>query len=480
MEGEINELTNENENINNEIFDNIKFIENNNNNIKRYNEYMTIKTDYDAIKKNIINLKNQQDTINESLKKLLNHKYNKNCKECLSHPETQYKINYEKSLDDIINKINELDEDLEAKTIELNKFKDIFNFKIDEINQTRNKNCDLENKIILINKELKNKKKMLEQTINEINKYNEEKKRIEENNNLDIKIISIDDQIKKIIKTKCKKHEDYISKTKIVNDEKNNLKIYENNLKEKQLQIKELDEQINTNNKKLNEYNENKDKIQEKEDNNNKIGKLKIKTSNNENKIKQLEKDDLELQTKIIKNKILYEQEDKQIEEYKTKMNEIKILDLIYDALGKEGIVNKLLEDDILPKLEKSINNVLEFICEYKIKLKSNGNGVTLEKLDQDGNIITVYSGAEAFIFHLASKLSFAQINNIKTNFLFIDEAFVYCGQEYDENIGNILEYIKNNFQFCIVISHQKNIIDRYTTKIKIENEDGFSKIKYE
>ena len=54
---------------------------------------------------------------------------------------------------------------------------------------------------------------------------------------------------------------------------------------------------------------------------------------------------------------------------YEEKTREISILMIITECLGKDGLVNILLQENILPVLERNVNEILE----YRFKL-SNDN----------------------------------------------------------------------------------------------------------
>jgi exonuclease SbcC len=166
-----------------------------------------------------------------------------------------------------------------------------------------------------------------------------------------------------------------------------------------------------------------------------------------------------------IKNKKeRFEELCQEIHEYE---NDKLIFGYIKKILDKNGLVDKILSNNIIPILKSSINNILSRVCHYKIDIYYKNESVNIFK--DDGLNINMSSGYESYILDLVFRLSLTKINNyIKTNFIMIDEGFNACDSEHKNNVKDLLELMKEHYDWLLIISHDEFIKSFYDMDIRI------------
>ncbi len=280
----------------------------------------------------------------------------------------------------------------------------------------------------------------------EIEKTQKDKAEIEDRINMIIKIEALDSQI--------------------LQDENMQIK-YEQ-------EIKVLEDDINQNNKRLS----NKDRYLELQE---EYEKLESEKESIDVSIKKTERDRIVAESKIIRTKIELEEAEKQVKLREAKENDINLLDMIVKKLGgEEGIINVVLENNILPTIEKCVNDILKQLSGFQIKIKKYGMGVNITKTVGDYEInIETNSGCEEFLCNLAFRFALAKLNSsIKSNMLIIDEAFRFCDTETVDKIPVIFDYIRKEFKFAIIISHDERISKMYDKEYEITKKRGKSHIE--
>jgi DNA repair exonuclease SbcCD ATPase subunit len=204
----------------------------------------------------------------------------------------------------------------------------------------------------------------------------------------------------------------------------------------------------------------------------------------------QCEKDEIELlsKTNTLKTKLTECQCElviinKEIAKSQQVQSEINLLTMLNNKLnGNSGIVNTLLDKHVLPMMETKINNLLKEIGGYSIKMeRSSDTGINITKTTSDGKILDMesVSGCEGIMANLAIRCALNELNtNMRCDMLIIDEGFQYCDEETLQKIPLFFEYMKSNYKFILVISHDERIRKLYDTVYSIKQHKGFSKLK--
>jgi DNA repair exonuclease SbcCD ATPase subunit len=204
----------------------------------------------------------------------------------------------------------------------------------------------------------------------------------------------------------------------------------------------------------------------------------------------QCEKDEIELlsKTNTLKTKLTECQCElviinKEIAKSQQVQSEINLLTMLNNKLnGNSGIVNTLLDKHVLPMMETKINNLLKEIGGYSIKMeRSSDTGINITKTTSDGKILDMesVSGCEGIMANLAIRCALNELNtNMRCDMLIIDEGFQYCDEETLQKIPLFFEYMKSNYKFILVISHDERIRKLYDIVYSIKQSKGFSKLK--
>ncbi len=388
------------------------------------------------------------------------------------------------------------------KSINVNKEK-LKLFSYEGIIDTFDKYIDYSNNNIINNIiKLLDEKKNMKNTIEEIKKFIKD---------IDNKVKENYDEIKneKNISNQhnmlMKKIEDTVNERNEIKEDIKYLKNHIHNLKISK-EIYKIEKEINDNNEKkilLDKFNSKKEEF---ENDINKIDeqisyykkdKEEIKRVNNIKE--QIEKS----KNKIYETKELLEPLIKLRDEEKQKLinlnikNEV-ILTLIveynklkntvedYDKLSniiKSGLISDILKIKILPKLELSVNNILEHIGFDKIKIELIDND------KKDISIIRASNGSHANrsgsfyygLIDLTLRLGLSKINEyITTDFLFIDEVMDAASKENKTKMEEIIKYLKDYYKWVFIISHDDDIKKHMEYSLKINKlENNYSHIQY-
>jgi DNA repair exonuclease SbcCD nuclease subunit/DNA repair exonuclease SbcCD ATPase subunit len=462
------------------------------------NDIKTLEKEIEIINKIIENMDCEVNTIKIIIKKLKLKTTNVKILKDLSINDKKienYKNKLEEEKENILNKIN--DKNILKNTIKLQRE----NNK-DLLKHTFNEKCKccLNNKLIHEQLGYLERIQQLEKEYNTIS-YNE--KDIE---NIDEKIISINDYYdndKKleinILKQNTIDEKIKYEQTKI-NTTKEEILILKNNQKVKQ-QIKKLENDNNILNDKLLIVKDFENKIKKKE-------VIMLEISKLEDKIIKYDKDKKDIQKlkelvileksfieKInefnnkIKNttnnitlrKLELEKQNKIINEYKIE-NEKKLLYSKILELYSNGFIDFVMEKR-LNILEKKMNNILNILSNYEIKIKIEGCNIKFYKLSdvhnkKQKNKIINYEhelnvkhlcGYERIIFNLSIRLALNNMNIMtKNNFIVIDEGFSAADSINIHKFSLILEMIKKEYDICILISHIDEIKNQNGKIIKI------------
>lgn len=124
-------------------------------------------------------------------------------------------------------------------------------------------------------------------------------------------------------------------------------------------------------------------------------------------------------------------------------------------TISKEGIPYLQLQE-IVPFLEQKVNEILSLITEFTVEFKMDGKNidVNITRTGQKFNILMA-SGFEKFICSLAIRVAMMNISLLpRPNFIAIDEGFGSFDAENLANISVVFDYLRNDFELILVISH--------------------------
>lgn len=442
------------QNINDEILPNILQIN------KKYKKYCMVAEEKENLDKYIIVKQKELKEYQKKEEKLKNYEYNKDCKQCIENQMTKDKLY-------IIETIDYINKDLEEKQIQieninikynlLNKYEKIYqeqqikienNEKYTQLyNKVFNEKTKIEKDLIIINLNMVDIQKQLD-TIQEF------KNIIIRNKEIKNEIANITEQIEEIKLETCDIYEEYLNNKNMINKLVKELEI-----------LQEIKKKI----EKYFVYFDNKNNLEQILIKYDSI-MLKIKNFNiivleNEKKIGMLENE--------IKNIELAKEEREKI------LQEKKIYEKICSIINN-GFIDDILKNKILPEFENSINDILAYFVDYKIKIiyekseKSMKSMIKMFKCLNNDKLVSILtlSGYESMILNICCRIAINKINkNIKTNFFILDEIFVYCDDTNISKISNLFEYLKTKFNFVLIITHDNQLKKYVDTELIIQKD---------
>jgi len=452
--------------------------------IKKYKLYIDYVNDEKYIKNEIEKLRIEHMMVTKKIKKLLNHNFDPKCKFCISYPLTVDKISYEADIKKINIDIKYNEEKLsnivnQVLVTEKNRKKYDQYIKNKQSNECILKNIEkYRNDIVLIDKDIlimTEKKSSLDTMIK---RFNSNRIINEHNGNIDIICDKIKKQISDIKNEYDVEYEENLLLRKeydnIFNDiTKMNEKIdkLENEIYDHEITVRKAEKYQNDYKDRVNEYNMLKNNMN-----------ISIKRKSefiHKYEILQKEKKEIEKKIELLRIQRDIEKHNVNIMNEKCeKYDMLKIIASVFD----DGMIDDILKRTIFPIIENHANEIIKNVCDYNIQLKCTFNGIALEKIRNDGKVINIetLSGCEYVILNVAFRLALGRCNNsLKTNFIIIDEAFRFCDDDSIRKIPTIFDYIRENFDWGIVISHDDRVIQMYDNPIKIsKNSDMTSKIR--
>lgn len=487
LDNKLLDIINEKTSINNKIIkfkklikkiDNFEVLE------KNYKNNCIIEKDKNKLEDQINDYNDKIIIYKNKLKKLENHKYDKNCKFCMLSQTTKEKLYFIENIDELNDKINSNIDKIKILDKKINKIHEkLYNKALDDI-ETNKKyeqkiiNNNHKNNIMIKDIEIvKNKKTII---LNNIKTGKEKLDQITKNNYCKNQIKTIDLMIKYAENKVDNKYNIYLQiinkhdeLNKNIEINKNNLNILkkQNELDKKELIILEKD---------YTKYN----KLLEKFDNNI-IENINIIENNiklTKNEINQLN------ENIVILNKNLTENEYniKKIYELKENINDCSDKYENYTEINniietKNGLVNHIMNNIILIQIESKVNVILSLLTDFLIELKYNNKKIVVYKKEGSNRLKAVnLCGFERFVCNMAFRLVFNQINTkISCNFLIIDEGFSCCDSENLIKVKQLFDFIKQKYSWCLAITHLDTIKDYFDETIKIEKNNGKSHIVY-
>jgi len=150
-------------------------------------------------------------------------------------------------------------------------------------------------------------------------------------------------------------------------------------------------------------------------------------------------------------------------------------------CVRRDGIPYQLISD-ILPKLEVEINNILQPIVDFQILLNTDGKNINsyIAYGTEEFWPLELTSGMEKFISSVAIRTALVNVSNLpRPNFIAIDEGFGSLDTDNFNSLYLLFDYLKNQFDFIVTISHIDKTRDMVDQIIDITKLGGFSSIRY-
>jgi DNA repair exonuclease SbcCD ATPase subunit len=162
---------------------------------------------------------------------------------------------------------------------------------------------------------------------------------------------------------------------------------------------------------------------------------------------------------------------------------EQKILDydLYLMALSKDGVPYELISRAI-PAIEKEINQVLENMnagFHIELEMKDKMIDAFICYGDDKWNL-ELSSGMERFVSSLAIRIGLINVSTLpRPNFIIVDEGFGALDSDNVANMEGAFQYLKNQFDFVMIITHLDTIKDYMDVLVPIEVKNGYSKVLF-
>jgi len=175
------------------------------------------------------------------------------------------------------------------------------------------------------------------------------------------------------------------------------------------------------------------------------------------------------------------------IEGIRKQMDEVKVLEeknrlytYYLDAVKRDGIPYELISK-ALPVIENEINNILGHVVDFAISMEVDGKSINAKIVYDDREWpLEMCSGMEKFISGLAIRVALINICNLpRPNFLVIDEGMGTLDASNLSSLFMMMQYLKTQFDFIILISHLDAIRDIVDGFIEIKKIEGFSSLQH-
>jgi DNA repair exonuclease SbcCD ATPase subunit/DNA repair exonuclease SbcCD nuclease subunit len=295
-------------------------------------------------------------------------------------------------------------------------------------------------------------------------------------------------------------------------NEKN--KVIKKEVEEKREQLKEYEEETNEKYERYIETKENKNELQMKISDltvklNNIYAEEKECTENISNNDKNMEKVNLRLKVKQEFTDVKQKYDDineeiekirndnilmlKQLTELEVDIKNIQKIKSENKTMKKEhdiknnisyiirnGYVDNLLSNEIIPKFCDGVNSILSSFVNYKIHMVYDNKKIFLYKKDTKGLLSNAVqlSGYESLMLEISLRMYINSKNRLqKINFFVIDEGFSFCDDSSIQKIPNLFDYMRKLYDFTIVVSHNETIKLYTDVNLPISRNNGVSKV---
>jgi DNA repair exonuclease SbcCD ATPase subunit len=170
------------------------------------------------------------------------------------------------------------------------------------------------------------------------------------------------------------------------------------------------------------------------------------------------------------------------------KLEELSQLETQYEAYEKylqavkrDGVPYELITT-ALPRIEQEVNNILTQLTDFTIMFQTDGKNINAYIVYDENNfwLLELTSGMEKFISSLAIRNALISVSNLpRPNFIAIDEGLGNLDASMLGQMFLMLDYLKSQYDFLIMISHIDATRDMVDSQVTINKVNGFSQISY-
>jgi DNA repair exonuclease SbcCD ATPase subunit len=437
-----------------------------------YEKYQSILSHKDELIEKIRLNENNLIMMNNKLGALKNHIYDENCKYCMSYPLTGEKIKCQeeiKNIDQVIKDYETLilviDQDLvsshfdtENQYMEFQELSEWNKIYCEQIKELQIESVNLSEQIYQSDQMIKNY-----ESLSNIHKNTQ---------SIDKESLRIKDQINVLNSQRHNDYEEYLEHKHSETLIQNKISIIQIEYQRTVNQIDKLTNiliSLNTEHKTLGS---NLDKMREFQELEKKYKNIHKEIERNASELMKERKINQEISNNLLILGENLKDMEKKIQEYVIKEDDNKIIDALIETVDKKGLIDHILSNTVMPKIENDVNELLDRVSNYRIRIEyDNGNFKIYKIINNEPTNIRTISGYEKFVCNLCFKLALnTGFNNfLKTKFLIIDEAFTSCD---DNSINNklpmLFNYIRENYKFAIVITHEERIKSNFDKQIEV------------
>ena len=165
------------------------------------------------------------------------------------------------------------------------------------------------------------------------------------------------------------------------------------------------------------------------------------------------------------------ETEMKTLKDKKKKMESLILeLDVLITYQDCLKTVPFIIIDKIIPQLERTINQMLSSLVNFSINFNITEKDLNVYISRPHGQIpLSNASGFEKFVGSLFLRIGLIKISNLpKANFIAIDEGWSNFDYDNMNNVSMIMDYLRNEFDFVILISHLQTMREQTDQQINI------------
>jgi exonuclease SbcC len=439
-------------------------------NKRTYSKYVKKKKDhYDLNNENML-MKQKLEDDKIMLLSFDKHEYDEDCDYCVKNSLTQQKLETEKRIYELTKEVNANINSLSKMERYMKKHYGVVE-RYENMEKGNQSNENIDKKVTLLKLEMekdkynllsiKNTGLILDKMANQINVVNE-------NNKIELKIKNLQKQHDNLKSVVCETYLKYKNVMRNYDNVDENI----NNMKTKMDDMKII---IDRNGKELIFMTKYMDKINKLTPQLKKASMEFININAQMVKMKKIN-EEIDMDYRKLSNdgqRVKYFNDEMislllEREEFDTILNMLKN--------NGDGIVDNILENKIIPRLEHIVNDILECIDGFTVRIMYSGGEIQI--CDNNKTKISMNGGYINHSLNMVFRVALSQINNyIKTNFMIIDEAFDNCSDGGKKNVIKLIDQMKSYYDFILIISHDLEIKTLFDKMIYIKKIDECSKI---
>lgn len=216
--------------------------------------------------------------------------------------------------------------------------------------------------------------------------------------------------------------------------------------------------------------------------------KIEREIENVKSELSKLEINDEKIQKEtrtVFSNLTSSKKESQQIQSKILQYNELiknnRAYELYTQAISRDGVPYLILEK-VLPLIEHEVNEILNQVVNFTVRLESTEEKYIHAYIDYGNNQtwpVELTSGMERFILSLAFRSALTETTSLpKPLFLAIDEGFGVLDADNLLGLGKLFDFLKTRYNYLLIISHIDQMRDLVEKKINVEKINGYSTIK--